>query len=58
MFLKVVFMTQGRRVRLSAEQRTDMWRRLKAGTNTITLTVPAGTLTAGIIYDYLRLELE
>jgi rhamnogalacturonan endolyase len=31
---------------------------LKAGTNTITLTVPAGTLTAGIIYDYLRLELE
>ena len=31
---------------------------LKQGTNTITLTVPAGTLTAGIIYDYLRLELE
>ena len=31
---------------------------LKAGTNTITLTVPAGTLSAGIIYDYLRLELE
>ena len=31
---------------------------LKAGTDTITLTVPAGTLTAGIIYDYLRLELE
>jgi hypothetical protein len=29
-----------------------------AGTDTITLTVPAGTLTAGIIYDYLRLELE
>jgi hypothetical protein len=24
-------MTQGRRVRLSAEQRTDMWRRWKAG---------------------------
>ena len=31
---------------------------LKAGTNTITLTVPAGTLTSGIIYDYLRLEVE
>lgn len=31
---------------------------LKAGTNTITLTVPAGPLTAGVIYDYLRLELE
>jgi hypothetical protein len=30
-FLKVVFMTQGRRDRLSAEQRTDMWRRWKAG---------------------------
>jgi len=31
---------------------------LKQGTNTITLTVPAGTLTSGIIYDYLRLEVE
>jgi len=31
---------------------------LKQGTNTITLTVPAGGLTSGIIYDYLRLELE
>src|ERR1700758_3722996 len=30
-FLKVVFMAQGRRDRLSAEQRTDMWRRWKAG---------------------------
>src|ERR1039458_1081568 len=29
--LKVVFMTQGRRVRLCAEQRTEMWRRWKAG---------------------------
>src|SRR5258706_3172936 len=29
--LKVVFMTQARRVRLSALQRTDMWRRGKAG---------------------------
>jgi hypothetical protein len=27
-------------------------------TNTITLTVPAGGLTSGIIYDYLRLEVE
>jgi IS30 family transposase len=30
-FLKVVFMTQGKRDRLSAEQRADMWRRWKAG---------------------------
>jgi hypothetical protein len=30
-FLKVVFMTRGKRDRLSAEQRTDMWRRWKAG---------------------------
>ena len=29
--LKVVCMTQGRRVRLSAMQRTDLWRRWKAG---------------------------
>jgi hypothetical protein len=29
--LKVVFMTQGRRVRLSAMQRTGMWNRWKAG---------------------------
>ena len=29
--LKVVFMKQGRRVRLSAAQRTDMWRRCNAG---------------------------
>jgi Helix-turn-helix domain len=30
-FRKVVLMTQGKRDRLSAEQRTDMWRRWKAG---------------------------
>jgi hypothetical protein len=30
-FLKVVFMAQGKRNRLSAEQRIDMWRRWKAG---------------------------
>jgi hypothetical protein len=30
-FLKVMFMTQGKRVELSAEQRTDMWHRWKAG---------------------------
>src|SRR6202045_581143 len=29
--LKVVFMAQGKRNRLSAEQRADMWRRWKAG---------------------------
>jgi len=32
--------------------------KLKTGTNTLTLTVPAGALTAGVIYDYLRLELD
>src|ERR1700741_3446837 len=30
-FLKVVFMAQGKRNRLSADQRADMWRRWKAG---------------------------
>jgi rhamnogalacturonan endolyase len=31
---------------------------LKAGENTLTLTVPAGAVTNGVIYDYLRLELD
>ena len=31
---------------------------MKAGKNVMKLTVPAGSLTAGIIYDYLRLELD
>ena len=31
---------------------------LKAGTNTLQLIVPAGPGTAGVIYDYLRLELD
>ncbi len=31
---------------------------LKPGTNVMTLTIPAGALTAGVIYDYLRLELD
>ena len=31
---------------------------LKAGTNTLKLVVPAGPMTAGVIYDYLRLELD
>jgi len=31
---------------------------MKAGTNVMTLTVPAGSVAAGIIYDYLRLELD
>ncbi|MFT3991803.1 MAG: polysaccharide lyase family protein [Luteolibacter sp.] len=30
---------------------------LKTGENRITLTVPAGDLTTGVVYDYLRLEL-
>ncbi|MEO7412402.1 MAG: polysaccharide lyase family protein [Opitutaceae bacterium] len=31
---------------------------LKAGTNTISLTVKGGPVAAGIMYDYLRLELD
>ena len=31
---------------------------LKQGANTMTLTVPAGELTSGVVYDYLRLELK
>lgn len=31
---------------------------LKPGKNTLTLTVPAGPVNNGVIYDYLRLELD
>ena len=31
---------------------------LKAGENELQLTVPAGDLTTGVVYDYLRLELN
>lgn len=31
---------------------------MKAGQNTLTLTIPAGGLMSGILYDYLRLELD
>lgn len=31
---------------------------MKAGSNVLTLTVPGGSLTSGIVYDYLRLELD
>ena len=31
---------------------------LKAGENSMTLTVPAGDLTTGIVWDYLRLEVN
>ena len=31
---------------------------LKAGENSLTLTVPAGEVTSGVVYDYLRLELN
>ncbi len=31
---------------------------LKSGENSLTLTVPAGELTSGVVYDYLRLELN
>jgi len=32
--------------------------KLKAGENTLTLTVPAGPVNNGVVYDYLRLELD
>lgn len=32
--------------------------RLTPGANHLTLTVPAGELTSGVVYDYLRLELD
>jgi rhamnogalacturonan endolyase len=32
--------------------------RLQPGENTLTLTLPAGPVNNGVIYDYLRLELE
>ena len=31
---------------------------LKAGENQMQLTVPAGEITSGVVYDYLRLELD
>jgi rhamnogalacturonan endolyase len=31
---------------------------MRAGQNRLTLTIPAGGLTSGIIYDYIRLELQ
>jgi rhamnogalacturonan endolyase len=31
---------------------------MKAGQNSLKLTIPAGGLTSGILYDYLRLELD
>jgi rhamnogalacturonan endolyase len=31
---------------------------LKPGENAMTLTVPAGDVTSGVVYDYLRLELD
>lgn len=31
---------------------------MRAGENTLALTIPGGSLTSGIMYDYLRLELD
>jgi len=31
---------------------------MRAGENEMTLTVPAGEVTSGVVYDYLRLELD
>ena len=31
---------------------------LKAAENVLQLSIPAGSLTSGILYDYLRLELD
>jgi rhamnogalacturonan endolyase len=46
---------------------TGVWRQyllafdatlLKTGENDLELTVPAGELTSGVVWDYLRLELD
>jgi rhamnogalacturonan endolyase len=31
---------------------------MKPGENAMTLTVPEGEVTSGVVYDYLRLELD
>jgi len=31
---------------------------LKPGRNVLKLTIPAGGVTSGVLYDYLRLELD
>jgi hypothetical protein len=31
---------------------------MKAGDNTVTFTVPAGDVTSGVVWDYVRLELN
>jgi rhamnogalacturonan endolyase len=31
---------------------------MKQGTNVLTLTIPAGSVNNGVVYDYLRLELD
>jgi rhamnogalacturonan endolyase len=31
---------------------------MQAGKNVLTLTIPAGGLTTGVMYDYLRMELD
>jgi rhamnogalacturonan endolyase len=31
---------------------------LKAGENSVTFTVPAGDVTTGVVWDYIRLELN
>jgi rhamnogalacturonan endolyase len=31
---------------------------MREGHNRLTLTIPAGGLTSGVIYDYIRLEVQ
>jgi rhamnogalacturonan endolyase len=31
---------------------------LKAGENALTFTVPGGSLQSGVVWDYIRLELD
>ena len=50
--LNVAFMTQARRVRLSAMQRTDMWGRWKAGQRS---TVP-GSTSGGIDWEFTPIQ--
>jgi hypothetical protein len=49
-FLKVVFMAQGKRDRLSTEQRIDMWRRWKAGESLHEIDRAFGTGHGSILF--------
>jgi DNA mismatch repair protein MutS len=51
-------LAEGGVIREGYDAELDEARALRDGDNTLTLTVPAGSVTAGVVYDYLRLELD